>query len=75
MLLANTFTKAGKPPDNTPAVQAFKKTIRVFDPIEEAGKKGDVSKAKAEFEKAKPILSAYLESVEMPGDLNDPLYQ
>jgi hypothetical protein len=75
MLLANTFTKAGKPPDNTPAVIAFKKLIRAFDPIEEAGKKGDVAKAKAEFQKAVPLLSAYLTSVELPGDLNDPSYQ
>ena len=75
MLLANTFTKAGKPPDNTPAVQAFKKVIRVFDPIEDAGKKSDINKAKSEYAKAKPVISAYLTAVEMPSDLNDPLYQ
>jgi hypothetical protein len=36
LLLANTFTKAGKPPDNTPAMKAFVKLAKTFDAIEAA---------------------------------------
>jgi hypothetical protein len=73
-LLANTFTKAGKPPDNTPAVRSFNKLSKTFDPIEAAGKKGDAAKAKAEFEKAKTLFSQYLADVELASDLNNPIY-
>jgi len=75
LLLANTFTKAGKPPDNTAAVKSFKKLEMSFDPLQAAGKKGDGAKAKAEWEKVALLLSKYLADVELPGSLNDPLYK
>jgi hypothetical protein len=74
-LLANTFTKSGKPPDNTPAVKSYNKLYKTFDAIAAAGKKGDAKKARAEWEKTKDLWSQYLVDVEMPGDLNDPLYK
>jgi hypothetical protein len=75
LLLANTFTKAGKPPDNTPAVKSFLKVSKTFDAIEAAGKSGNASKAKQEWEKTKSLLEAYLTDVELPGSISDPLYQ
>ncbi|KAL3904053.1 MAG: hypothetical protein SGARI_005103 [Bacillariaceae sp.] len=45
LLLANTFTKQGKPPDNTPAVRSFLKLSKTFDAIEAAGKGGNAAKA------------------------------
>lgn len=74
LLLANTFTKAGKPPDNTPAVKSFKKLSPAFDPIETAGKRGDAKAAKEAWEAAKGLLLQYLTDVELPASLNDPLY-
>ena len=74
-LLANTFTKQGKPPDNTPAVQKFKALVPAFDPIELAGKNGDAKKAKVAFDKASALLSDYLASVGLPASLDDPIYQ
>jgi hypothetical protein len=74
-LLANTFTKTGKPPDNTPAVKTFTKLSKSFDPIYAAAQKGDAGKAKAEWIKAGALLSQYLVDVELPGDLNNPLYK
>jgi hypothetical protein len=75
LLLANTFTKAGKPPDNTPAVRSFLKLSKAFDAIEAAGKSGNASKAKQEWEKTKSLLEVYLADVELPGSITDPLYQ
>ena len=75
LLLANTFTKAGKPPDNTPAVRSFLKLSKTFDAIEAAGKSGSASKAKQEWEKTKSLLELYLVDVELPGSISDPLYQ
>lgn len=74
LLLANTFTKAGKPPDNTPAVKSFIKLSRSFDAVEAAGKKGNVNKAKEEYDRAAALLSQYLNDVELPSDLSDPIY-
>jgi hypothetical protein len=74
-LLANTFTKQGKPPDNTPAVKAFVKLAKTFDAIEAAGKQGDAVKAKAAWDAASVLFSDYLGSVEMPSSLDDALYQ
>ena len=75
LLLANTFTKAGKPPDNTPAVKSFKKVSTTFSAIEAAGKAGDAGKAKAAWLKTSELLSQYLTDVELPGDLKDPIYK
>ena len=74
MLLANTFTKAGKPPDNTPAVKSFKKLSLGFDGIEAAGKQGDAKKAMAEWNKTKSLLETFLADVEMLSSLADPIY-
>lgn len=74
MLLANTFTKAGKPPDNTPAVKSFKRLSPSFDAIEASGKKGDAKKALADWEKTKVLMEAFLADVEMPSSLADPIY-
>jgi len=75
LLLANTFTKPGKPPDNTPAVKSFLKVSKTFDAIEAAGKAGDAAKAQKAWLKTSELLSQYLTDVELPGDLKDPLYK
>lgn len=75
LLLANTFTKAGKPPDNTPAVKSFLKLSKSFDAIEVAGRKGDVKKAKVAYDTSASLFVQYLSDVMMPSDLNDPLYK
>jgi hypothetical protein len=75
LLLANTFTKAGKPPDNTPAVRSFLKLSKTFDAIEAAGKSGNISKAKQEWEKTKSLLEMYLVDVELPGSISDSSYK
>jgi len=74
LLLATSFTKSGKPPENTPAVKSWNKLFKTFDAIEAAGGKGDAAKARAEWEKTKPLLEQFLADVELPGDLNDPMY-
>jgi hypothetical protein len=74
-LLAASFTKAGKPPDNTPAVKAYGKLAPAFDPIRVMGEKGDVAKAKAAWEAASVLFANYLQEVELPGVLSDPMYQ
>lgn len=43
-LLAATFSKAGNPPDNTPAVRSYIALIEAFDPIQKAGEKGKSSR-------------------------------
>ena len=75
LLLANTFTKPGKPPDNTPAVKSFVKLSKTFDAIEAAGKADDISKANKAFLTTSQLLSQYLSDVELPGDIKDPIYQ
>ena len=75
LLLANTYTKAGKPPDNTPAVKSFLKLSKTFDAIEVAGKKGDAAKAKQAWEATSGLLSQYLADVELPANLEDPIYK
>ena len=74
-LLANAFTKKGKPPETTLAVKSFTKLSKAFDSIQAAAQKGDAGKAKAEWTKTSALLSQYLVDVELPGDLNDPLYK
>ena len=74
-LLASSFTRAGKPPETTPAVKSFTALSKMFDPIKQAGVKGDAGKAQAAFGKAAPLFAKYLEDVGLPGDLSDPLYR
>lgn len=75
LLLANTYTKPGKPPSNTAGVKSFTKLSKTFDAIEIAGKQGDVTKAKNSWLITSELLSQYLADVELPSDINDPLYQ
>ena len=74
LLLAGSFTKAGKPPENTPAVKAWNKLFKQFDAIEAAGRKGDASSALVEWQKTKPLLEDYLNCVELPSSLSDKIY-
>ena len=74
-LLASSFTKAGKPPETTPAVKSYTALSKMFDPIKAAGTLGDAGKAKGAFEKAAPLFAKYLEDVGLPGDFSDPLYR
>ena len=74
ILLASSFTKPGKPSEGTPAVKQFNTLSKAFEPLKAAGKKGDAAKAKAAWFKAGESLSKYLEVVELPSSLSDPLY-
>ena len=74
ILLASSFTKPGKPSEGTPAVKKFNSIAKVFDPIKAAGKKGDIAKAKVAWEKAGESLEKYLEAVELPSSLSDPIF-
>ena len=75
LLLVNTYLKPNKPPDNLPQFKKYGAFAKTIEPIKLAGKAGDLDKAKKAFSKAAEALSAYLESVEMPADLSDPLYK
>lgn len=75
LLLANTYTKPGKPPDNTAAVRSFLKLSRAFDAIEAAGRKGDATKAGQAWEATGELLSKYLADVDLPASLQDPIYK
>lgn len=75
LLLANTFVKQGKPPDNSPAYKSFTALSPLFDVLRNAGeKKKDAAATKAAWDKTAAALSQYLADVDMPGDLSDPLY-
>lgn len=74
-LLATSFAKPNKPPDNVPAVMKFKTLAPAFAPIQSAGSRGDAKKAQKEFQKASVLFREFLEQVEMPSSLDDPLYQ
>lgn len=74
ILLASSFTKPGKPSEGTPAVKQFNSIAKAFEPIKAAGKKGDAVKAKAAWVKAGDSLSKYLEVVDLPSNLADPIY-
>ena len=68
-LLAATFSKAGNLPDNTPAVRSYIALSKAFDAIQKAGETGEIIKAKAACDRAKPLLEKYLEDCEMPASL------
>lgn len=74
-LLAATFAKPNKPPDNTPAVKAYNKVAPLFEPIRAASENDDAEKAKKAWETARASLIAYLEAVEMPRSLDDSSYK
>ena len=74
ILLAASYAKAGKPADNLPSMKKYKSLAKLFDPIKAAGAKGDAAKAKAAWGKASDALQEYLEEVELPSSLSDPIY-
>jgi hypothetical protein len=74
-LLATSFGKPNKPPDNVPAVKTYNALSKAFAPIQSAGLSGDAKKALKEFQKTKALFSDFLLQVEMPASLDDPLYQ
>jgi hypothetical protein len=74
-LLAVSFAKPNKPPDNVPAVTTYNTLAKAFAPIQSAGSSGDVKKAQKEFQKASVLFREFLQQVEMPVSLDDPLYQ
>lgn len=73
-LLAASYAKPGKPADGLPSVKKYNAMAKLFDPIKLAGKKGDVAKAKVAWGKASEALQEYLEAVELPSSLSDPVY-
>eukprot|EP00979_Chaetoceros_neogracilis_P001325 scaffold231_cov258-Chaetoceros_neogracile.AAC.9 len=73
-LLAGSYAKPGKPADGLPSIKAYNTVAKTFDPIKAAGKKGDAAKSNIAWLKASELLSAYLETVELPSSLSDPLY-
>lgn len=75
LLLATTFAKPNKPPTNLPQYKKYDALLKIFDPIQKAGKAGDAAKAKQEWATAAAALTEYLAAVEMPADLSDPLYK
>ena len=75
LLLSTTYAKPNKPPDNLPQFKKYNALAKTLEPIKNAGKTGDVAKAKQEWIKASGTLSEYLEAVDMPSNLSDPLYK
>jgi hypothetical protein len=75
LLLANTYAKPNKPPDNLPQYKKSNALAKSMIPLEEAGKSGDAGKAKKAWDKSAAGFAEYLEAVDMPSDLADPLYK
>jgi len=75
LLLAGTYAKPNKPPDNLPQYKKYNALVKTLAPIQNAGKAGDSAKAKQEWSKAALALTEFLDSVEMPSELSDPLYK
>lgn len=75
LLLATTYAKPNKPPTNLPQYKKYDALQMSLDPIKKAGTAGDAAKAKKEWSKAAVCFSDYLQSVDLPGDLSDPLYK
>jgi hypothetical protein len=74
LLLAGTYAKPNKPPDNLPQYKKYNALVKTLAPIQTAGKVGDAVKAKQEWAKAALALRDFLDSVDMPANLSDPLY-
>ena len=73
-LLAASFAKAGKPPDNAPAVKAYASLAKTLDPIRAAAKKKSPDSAAKAYDAASAALGDYLAEVELPG-IADPRYK
>lgn len=65
-LLAAAFAKAGKPPDNAPAVQAYKALAKTFAPVAAAGKRRNADAAAKAYAASAAAFDAYLAAVELP---------
>lgn len=74
LLLAGSFGKKGKPIEALPQVRKFQSLASAMPPIAAAGKAGDAAKAKKTWLKASEAFSEYLQAVELPVPLSDPLY-
>ena len=74
-LFAASLAKPGKPPETVPAVKKYNALAKTFEPIKAAGKKGDVAKAEAAWEKSAIAFSEYLSVVDMPPSMTDDLYK
>ncbi|CAB9506014.1 expressed unknown protein [Seminavis robusta] len=75
LLLATTYAKPNKPPNNLPQYKKYESLLQNFNGIKAAGKAGEAKKAQKEWSKAASVLADYLESVELPADLSDPIYK
>ena len=73
-LLAASFAKAGKPPDNAPAVKAYASLAKTLDPIRAAAKKKAPDATAKAYDAASAALGDYLAEVELPG-IADPRYK
>lgn len=73
-LLARTYAKPNKPPDNLLQYKKYISLVKTLEPINLSGKSGDAVKAKKAWSMAAVALSEYLQSVDLPADLSDPLY-
>lgn len=74
LLLAGSFGKKGKPIETLPQVRKFQALAVAIPAIAAAGKAGDAAKARKAWLKASEIFSEYLQAVELPVSLSDPLY-
>lgn len=75
LLLAATYAKPNKPPDNLLQFKKYNALATTLESLKKAGKADDPAKAKKEWTKASVSMSEYLETVAMPSDLSDPLYK
>ena len=75
LLLAGSFGKKGKPIEGLPQVKKFLALANSFPSIKAAGKAGDASKAKKAWLKASEAFTAFLQEVDLPASLSDPLYK
>ena len=74
LLLAASYAKPGKPSDGIPSVKKYNSMAKLFSSIKDAGKRSDVGKSKIAWVKAKDALQEYLETVDLPPSLADPIY-
>jgi hypothetical protein len=75
LLLAATYAKPNKPPDNLLQFKKYNALAKTLETVKNAGKSDDSTKAKKEWTNASVSMSEYLETVAMPSDLSDPIYK
>jgi hypothetical protein len=80
LLLAGSYAKPGKPPDNLPQYRRYNALTRSLTDLQKAAAAannktgGDGGKVREAWSLAATALSQYLESVDLPADLSNPLY-